>query len=522
MTLLHISLAGPAMLAGLLIPTAGHCQQAAVLEADFAGEAALDEWEGTAGALVPGHDGGQALLIEASPDMREGGVNRHRPVPAEQIAGRMITLWARVKAEDISDPPNPWNGIKVMLILDLPHGRQHPQIRIPTGSFDWSEMSRTLRVPATATGATLVMGLERVSGRVWFDEVRISIGRPPSLQGARQEVMFRGHDLPRLRGAMHGPRFREEDFRALATELGANHMRWQLNWTPMKQAETWAQDLDAYDEWLEGALKECDQAVDLAEELGVVLLVDLHTPPGGRAKGGVCRMFHEQRYQDKLLEAWDRIARRYQGRKSVWAYDIINEPVEGVVAPGLLNWRELAARATDVIRAVDPGKPVVVEPGPWGSPEGFDRFIPLDRERVIYSCHMYMPHSFTHQGVHEHLPVNLVYPGVIGGEHWDKERLREALQPARDFQLEYNVAMYIGEFSAIRWAPENSAFNYLRDVIEIFEEYEWDWAYHAFREWQGWSVEHTTDPENTQRSPEPTDRLQLLTSWFAHNERPRW
>ena len=27
------------------------------------------------------------------------------------------------------------------------------------------------------------------------------------------------------------------------------------------------------------------------------------------------------------------------------------------------------------------------------------------------------------------------------------------------------------------------------DCIDIFEEYGWDWSYHAFREWGGWSVE---------------------------------
>jgi len=214
-------------------------------------------------------------------------------------------------------------------------------------------------------------------------------------------------------------------------------------------------------------------------------------------------------------------ARRYQGRKAVWAYEVINEPVEGMVAPGLMNWRELATEAIKIIRALEPGKPVVVEPGPWGGPGGFDSLRPLDLDGIIYSCHMYIPHQFTHQGVHGS-EVGPVYPGTVNGQQWDKERLREALQPARDFQLEFNVPMYIGEFSAIRWAPDNSAYRYLKDVIDIFEEYEWDWAYHAFREWQGWSVEHTTDRENSEPSPTPTDREQLLRSWYARNERREW
>ena len=54
------------------------------------------------------------------------------------------------------------------------------------------------------------------------------------------------------------------------------------------------------------------------------------------------------------------------------------------------------------------------------------------------------------------------------------------------------------------------------------EEYEWDWAYHAFREWSGWSAEHTTDPADLKPSPTPTDREELLRSWFSLNERPEW
>ena len=56
----------------------------------------------------------------------------------------------------------------------------------------------------------------------------------------------------------------------------------------------------------------------------------------------------------------------------------------------------------------------------------------------------------------------------------------------------------------------------------LFEEQGWDWAYHAFREWSGWSVEHTTDRANTQPSKQPTQRQKLLLQWFAKNRKPAW
>jgi len=83
----------------------------------------------------------------------------------------------------------------------------------------------------------------------------------------------------------------------------------------------------------------------------------------------------------------------------------------------------------------------------------------------------------------------------------------------------HGVAIYIGEFGSIRWAPENSTYRYLKDCIEIFEEEGWDWAYHAFREWQGWSVEHGSDKNDTQPTTEPTNRELLLRSWYEKNER---
>ncbi len=504
-----------------LLAAASVCAQpeaAPIFSADFDQPDALEAW--SAGGELVEHDGGHALVVER-PEGGEGTSLLLRcDVPAEEIAGKMITVQGSVRAEGVSVPPNSWNGVKVMLILELDEGRQHPQLALDVGTYDWRTATRAIRIPRGVTGATLALGLEKVTGRAWFDDITIRVGRLWT-DGRRSETMDRGHDLPRLRGAMHGPDFVEEDFRTLATEWGANHMRWQINWRPMSEARELARDLDAYDEWLAGALAECDQAVDLAEELGVLLLVDLHCAPGGRASGNGNRIFAEKRYQDKLLEVWAEIATRYRGRKAVWAYEIVNEPVEGPVAEGLMGWRDLATACIEVIRAIEPGKPVVVEPGPMGGPGGFDSLKPLDLDGIIYSCHMYMPHTFTHQGVHSS-EVSFVYPGVINGEQWDKERLREALAPARDYQLEFNVPMYIGEFSAIRWAPDNSAQRYLKDLIEIMEEYEWDWAYHAFREWSGWSVEHTTDQANTEPSPTPTDRELLLRSWFELNERPEW
>lgn len=468
------------------------------------------------GKLVVGFEGGQSLLIELE---EQGTRSRRFAVAAEQFDDRFATLRAVVKAEGVSEPPKSWNGIKVVLVLEMADGsKQYPQIQIPAGTFDWKEMTQTIRLPKDVRSASLVVGLEAVSGRAWFDNLEVTVGRP-ARKGRRSETLFKGHDLPRLRGVMYGPKSKESDISDLAVKWNVNQIRWQLNWTPMKQAEEWAKDLDAYDRWLDGALAECDEALAACEKYRIKVLVDLHTPPGGRMNGGVCRMFQQEQYQDKLIEVWDRIAKRYKGREVVYAYDLLNEAVEGTVADGLLNWRDLATKAAETIREIDPGKPVVFEPSPWGGPDGFDVLEPLELDRVIYSFHMYRPHSFTHQGVSNN-KTGIEYPGRIDGELWDKERLREEMLPAVEFQQAFNVQVYVGEFSAIRWAPGDSGYCYLRDVIDLFEEYGWDWSYHAFREWDGWSVEHGPNRDDRSPTKTPTKRMELLLSWFSQNQRP--
>jgi aryl-phospho-beta-D-glucosidase BglC (GH1 family) len=329
---------------------------------------------------------------------------------------------------------------------------------------------------------------------------------------------YKGHDLPRLRGAMISPNVTESDLRVLGGQWKANHVRWQLLWGGFPRSPADKGDQAAYDAWLESALARLDRLLPVCEELGIKVLVDLHTPPGGRNDASQCQMFHEARFQEAFAKVWDKIARRYRGNKTVWGYDLVNEPVEGRVGDGLLNWQALAARTAKQVRAIDPDHAIIIEPAPWGSPDTLARFKPIPVPGVVYSVHMYMPHQFTHQGVYKS-PTGLSYPGVVQGKRWDKDELRRALQPVVDFQRAHGVHIYLGEFSAIRWAPGDSAYNYLRDLIELFEENGWDWAYHAFREWDGWSVEHGSDPKDHARSKTPTKRQELLQSWFA-KDRP--
>ena len=169
--------------------------------------------------------------------------------------------------------------------------------------------------------------------------------------------------------------------------------------------------------------------------------------------------------------------------------DLVNAPKQVAFAP--VSYWDIQRRAAEAIREIDPATPIVVESNISASPTSFAYLRPLPMDNVIYQLHLYAPGDYTHQGVGRALKKDgrpLVWPDPSRG--WDFEYLRRVLEPVRDFQRRHGVRIYVGEFSAVVWAPGADA--YLRDCISLFEEYGWDWTYHAFREWGPWSVEHET------------------------------
>ncbi|MDR2438779.1 MAG: glycoside hydrolase family 5 protein [Planctomycetaceae bacterium] len=473
-----------------------------------------------------------AVQVNLPAESQVKNASASKQLSIEKLLGTRLKVTAKVKANHVTTPPNSWNGIKVMLVLDTPDGKHWLQQNNLFGTFDWQMVRFDAAVPQNTTSATLVLGLENTTGQVLIDDIEITvIGKRRLIRKGFQnksenKTVYKGHHLPRLRGAMiSNGKFGPEDIQVLGGQWKANHVRWQLTWAGFPNGPADTASIEQFNTWLEKECQKLDTMLPECEKYGVYVCLDLHTPPGGRlprTEGSVMRLFRDQKWQDAFVDIWEHLAKRYKNAKMIWSYDLLNEPVEGNIPENknILNWRELALKTAKTIRKIDPQKAIVIEAAPWGSPETLEWFEPFDPQEVpnvVYSVHMYVPHQFTHQGVYD-TPVGLNYPGEINGKYWDKNALRYALRHTIEFAQDYGAAIYIGEFSAIRWAPNNSAYQYLKDCIEIFEEEGWDWSYHAFREWDGWSVEHGSDKNNRQPVTNPTDRLLLLKSWFEKNK----
>jgi aryl-phospho-beta-D-glucosidase BglC (GH1 family) len=322
------------------------------------------------------------------------------------------------------------------------------------------------------------------------------------------------------RGADTSPTITEEDVRAFAA-IGGNLLRVTSNPRPLM-------DKSAPYELNEVNLRLLDALIGYCEKYKVRVVIDPHTTPGTEAATTTRpedAFWSDFAIQDHLIRLWQHLARRYAGRGEVIAgYDLLNEPAipNGGAADTPADWNLLVRKLVRAIRSSDTKHTIIIEPptirgagGTRNRLQGMVYLEPPPDANVVYSPHMYEPHQFTHQGV-QGRPEPVGYPGMIAGREWNRETIARTLEPVVEFQARYHVPIFMGEFSAPRWRGED-ANRYLRDVIEVCEQHGWSWAYHAWREWEGWDAERDNSQRtNTKRQPS-TPRLELLKSFFAKN-----
>lgn len=328
---------------------------------------------------------------------------------------------------------------------------------------------------------------------------------------------------PHYRGVNGGPMLTDQDIDALA-QTGANLLR--LSFTaemPLVQRTP----PYAYNE---EAFQRLDAILRICEARHIAVVIDPHSSPGTVRPYTMTfedEFWRDERWHTILIDLWRRLATTYKDRGPVIAgYDLLNEPVapDGFDSTGPGGWNRLAARLVRTIReAGDTEHTIIIEPAA-GRIDGkyVDRISGLaylqlpDDPKLVVSPHMYRPHPFTHQGVEA--PVGAVYPGKIGKEEWNAEKLEAGLQAIVAFQQRTGCPIFIGEFSVSR-AAGVSGETYLKDVIGLFERHGWAWAYHDFRGSHHWDSELPYDAQEgeTQRRSFDAPRMRLLREAMAAN-----
>lgn len=452
------------------------------------------------------------LIVSVERDDRNAGTEMAKAeLDLTPYCGRMVEIKAQCLGFDITKAAQHHHGSKLMLhYKDLDTKQDNwPQAGTVIGTFGPREIRLRTYISAKRVGpAELSFGLQCAAGTFIMDlsTLEIAVVELDDSEAYRVRYPESVRKIPPLRGVMSpGKTITEDDLRTLH-EWGATLFRYQMNRGWGRQNAN--RDLKDYGKWFDERLDLLEQVLGWAKKYGLKVVVDLHTPAGGRGPTRECNLFFEKEYEEYFYACWRKIATRFRGRPEIFGYDLINEPVQH--NPTACDYLTLQRKAAEAIRAIDPDTPIIIESNEMDAPQAFWYLKPLKMDNIIYQVHMYLPGSFTHQLGDRPKDGWRGYPDESRG--WNREFLREQLKPVREFQRKTGCRIYVGEFSAVAWAPGADA--YLRDCIDIFEEYGWDWSYHAFREYDGWSVEHEGADAKSLRPAGDTPRKRVLLDGF--------
>ena len=472
---------------------------------------------------------------------RDGGAVHGKIDLGGMTGGVRATI--RARGQGIGRPDKSYFGLKFMFHYIDPetHAAKWPQADHRGGDFDWTTLELVADLGPRPVGEVdVTLGLQNVEGHVEFDLSTFEFGPhelyefprhnqdwvvsypahgpTPMKRGVgaqetagnagkgpvgRSRDSSREHGAAQLRGAMLPYDPTEDDIRTLAS-WGGTIGRFQMSRNFQKIDANL--DFPEYVAWLDGRLDLLEKVLGWARKYGMRICVDLHVPPGSVRDNSEMRMFTDKACLDLYVECWEKIARRFRGNADViYGYDLLNEPHQNRHEVPYSYW-DAQRLAAEAIRRIDPDTAIVMEANLSSSAPAYEYMSPLAMPNVIYELHMYIPSEYTHQGVTGGWSEPRKWPDPSRG--WDKEMLRRKLEPVVAFSRRHNAKIFVGEFSAIAWAE--GAENYLRDCIELFDEYGWDWCYHAFNEWRGWNVEYAGDSLATLRRVGDTPRKRVL------------
>ena len=210
------------------------------------------------------------------------------------------------------------------------------------------------------------------------------------------------------------------------------------------------------------------------------------------------RIWDDNNFLDQSAQFWQDVANELKDHPAIIGYNLLNEPhPERYFDTSTSNVAKNSNSETQkklykfnnkivkAIRKVDKETPIVIESSGYSYPEALEKMIPIKDNNILYSFHMYEPENYTFS----RLEKNLNYPGKVTdpdtGEikYWDRNTIDQYLNSVVRWQKKHNISsshILVGEFGAFR--NLNGITNYFKDLISIFNKYNWHWAVYSFRE----------------------------------------
>jgi len=254
--------------------------------------------------------------------------------------------------------------------------------------------------------------------------------------------------------------------------------------------------------------------LDLCLDEGMPVVLTMLTLPGSRWKDLSwwettpeekfdIRIWKDVGFQEQAARFWRDVALKFHDHPAIVGFNLLNEPypekVHGLkagksfrdfpqddVQKRLFKFYDLVIKG---VRSVTRDVPIILDSSWYADAEALRYLIPHDDPNLLYSVHIYEPYNYTNFRLNG---GKYKYPGKMGDMHLNKKRLLKHLQHVSAFQKANNIRsdrIIVGEFGGDRRSSGLS--DYFTDLISIFKEYGWHFAFYAFRpdSWDGMDYE---------------------------------
>ncbi len=284
-------------------------------------------------------------------------------------------------------------------------------------------------------------------------------------------------------------------------------------------------DADNYNGLVDLDLIKLKEVLDICTEVNMPVVLTMLSLPGSRWKQNNndkddLRIWntisptagevdtHNNIFQKQAATFWKDLASELQHYSIIVGYNILNEPhpeklflsSEKTSSPAetiteiiqnkiQLKVFEFYQLSIDAIRSIDKQTPILLDSPAHADPQTFKYLSSHHDPYIIYSFHMYEPYEYTNLQTNK---GNYYYPGIIKNKHWDQQILINYLQEVVNFQKRNNIdsnRILVGEFGGHR--KTKGLEIYFKDLISIFKQNNWHYAFYAFREdtWDGMDYE---------------------------------
>jgi len=282
---------------------------------------------------------------------------------------------------------------------------------------------------------------------------------------------------------------KESDIRYIDS-LGFDHVR-----IPIDEQEIW----DEQGKPIEPAIKHLLMCLDWCMKYDLRAIVDLHIIRAhhfnAENEGGHNTLWTDTAAQQHFVNLWIDLSKMLSKYPtSHVAYELLNE----AVAPTADDWNRLFSKALAAVRQIEPQRVIVVGSNMWQSVQNVPLLkLPANDTNLIISFHFYSPLLLTHYKASwtplRYFNGKVSYPGYIISqsdlknysdttseaartivqeltEPYNKERIRNMIQPALEYARAKKLPLYCGEFGCLPTVPRDARLAYYRDLVGIFNE----------------------------------------------------